>query len=620
MHTAAGKPTQPSCWPLSWNRRLTDATWALGFLSLLFTGPAIQAADAEEEDIAPVATETIAPLAVEAQELQDLSGLSVPIGPRSTLDPQLYAELKAAAAVDPNAEIPDALVPLVFPTKGKATGELEARQSTELLSLTAAASTLRSFAGLDYGTSGNAPPRIPRPDTIVGKSSTRVLEGTNSALRLSSPTGAGPTGPIPITKSLNDFFGANAMSEGILFDPRVVYDRLGPNQRFFVVALQRDEGPNGNTASIYLAVSRSANPDDLNRETPSSPGSWCVYKINSVRDLNPGPATWADFPMVGVGADAFLISNDQFTFDQDQTQGVDYDYKYGILRVIRKDLITNNASGACPAASSSIFVLTTQLAGTAGTDLSMGHVQPAQHYTAPSPFSNVTNPVYMVSTVVPPSATYRVWRIKNVASGSPFLNVRNITAQTQYLMPVDARQPSGGVALLDTNDARVMQVSGVGDVLWATHTTSCSQPPPAPFNKACIRVVRLLAGDSGGTITASIQQDLTFASPGSDTDLSYYMPGLAVNAGSHAALVFLFSSPMLYQGSSWTIKFPADLFFTPGFVLAEGKCARISSGVGDFLGAQTNPNDLVSFWLAGEAAAPSSAGCTWRTQIVQVTP
>ena len=288
--------------------------------------------------------------------------------------------------------------------------------------------------------------------------------------------------------------------------------------------------------------------------------------------------------------------------------------------MIRKDLVTNNAT-SCPAFSSSIFLLPIQLTGTVGGNLSMGHVHPAVHYTLPSSFATTTNPVYMVSTVVPPSSTYKVWRVKNAATGNPTVSVLSLSAGNVYEMPTGARQPTGGVAVLDINDARIMQVTAVGDTLWATHQTVCDQPDEvSPFNKPCVRAMRFSVGETNNSMTAAIQHDVTFASPEFSADLAYYMPGIAVNSSQQTAISFLASSPIMYQSAAWTLKYSLDQVYAAATVFAAGSCARSKPKVGDYVGAHTNPNDLVSFWLAGEAAALSGQGCNWRTQVIQVTP
>lgn len=100
------------------------------------------------------------------------------------------------------------------------------------------ASVPTSFVGLNQVNAGGFIP----PDTIVGKSNTRVLEAVNVSLRLFTTTGG-----VLATKTLNNFFGTST-SQGILFDPKVYFDRNATNRRFYVVALQQT-GTNDATGS-----------------------------------------------------------------------------------------------------------------------------------------------------------------------------------------------------------------------------------------------------------------------------------------------------------------------------------------------------------------------------------
>ncbi len=470
----------------------------------------------------------------------------------------------------------------------------------------AAQTVTQSFAGLNYDTAKGADNVFRPPDTILGANGTHVIHATNSAIRLSTTTGT-----TLATTSLNTFFGSSVATEKVLFDPRVVYDRLGPNQRFWVVSLQRNQDVQPPTASIYLAVSRSASPTNF---TTGTNGSWCTYKINSVRD---GGTTWADFPMVGLGADAFLISNDQFTFPP-------YDYRYAILRVLNKAIATNNAA-ACPALSS-FLVLTQQLAGTdlptVNPNQRNGHVQPAVHYTAPSSFPGVSNPAYMFSAVAPTSSTYRVWRVRNVSAGSPTVDVLNITG-SQYQDATLAKQLGGG--FLDINDSRIMQVAATGDRLWAVHTVGRDQTGQSSIKKPVVRAMAVFVGSSGTTLTAFFQQIVELASADEEVDLGYYMPGIAVNAANQIVVPFLTSGPSRYLSAGWAFKNFIEPFFLVQAMLPAntfGTCTRPGSRdkVGDFVGAQTEPG-LTRFWLAAERAVPDATGvCAWTTHIVEVTP
>ncbi len=571
------------------NRRLAGAAWRWAAVVLVSGAaglPALHAAKPVQE-IKPVGVELVEPMAEDAPDYDRVPALPQEEGPESTIDPELYRELKRRAGRDPFAQRPDVTVPLVKETLTKATIN-------------------RSFAGLDYATSAGSDGVFWQPDTTLGKGGSQVIEATNHAIRLMTSAGTAVA-----TKSLNTFFSSDPSVESVLFDPRVVYDRLGPQTRYFVVSLQRNN--TAQTASIYLAVSRSSAPADL------EPASWCRYKINSVRVEANGTPTWADYPMVGVGADAFLISNDQYTFNPPG-----YSYKYAVLRVINKSVLANNAIN-CPQYSATIFHPATALVGTTGPNQENGHVQPAVHYTLPTSFSTRVNPVYMVSTVlapsfIQPSYTYRVWRVSNAAGGNPRVDVLNLQAGIGYSTPQDAKQPGSGV-LLKTKDNRVMQVAGMGDTLWAAHVTNCRTKVGSDYYyKACIRFLQFFVADIGGTLSAIFQQDVTFASLDQETELSFFMPGIAVNNAGHAGIVFLASSPSLYLSAAWTTKYVGDSLFAPATVFAAGSCTKPVSQVGDYMGAQTNPNDLVSFWFAGENAAISGGSCSWKTQIIQVTP
>ncbi|MGH9362887.1 MAG: hypothetical protein ACRD2T_13315, partial [Thermoanaerobaculia bacterium] len=484
----------------------------------------------------------------------------------------------------------------------------------------AAQTVTQSFAGLDFDTAKGADGIFRPPDTILGANGTHVLHATNSAIRLYTTSGT-----IVTTTNLNAFFGSNISTEKALFDPRVVYDRLGPNQRFWVVALQRNENVQPQTASIYLAISRAASPTNLD------PGSWCTYKIDSVlTEQSDGKKTWADFPMVGVGSDAFLISNDQFTFPPEAK------YRHAVVRVINKPVATNNAPPLnCPLLSS-FLALTQELAGTRDTsqmpNQRKGHVQPTVHYTAPSSFPGVSNPAYMVSAVVPPSSTYRVWRVRNTTAGGPIVDSINLTASVYDDEPT-AKQPSPSF-LLDINDSRIMQVAATGDRLWAVQTVRCDyiyEGDGSQRRKPCIRVLAIFVGSSGTTLTAFLQQELTLASWDSEFDLGYFMPSIAVNGSGQTAVVFLTSGPTRKLSAAWTVKNLVDAVYAAPtlFPFGEGTCKRSSSRakVGDYVGAQTEPVGLSSFWLAGERTVCDGGGpecadsvCGWATQIVRVAP
>jgi len=515
----------------------------LAFLIGLAGSPAAQGAPPPQgSTLEPIGVETVDSMPDDAIDYDGVAAAPQEEGPESTIDPELYRELKRRAGHDPHAQRPDVTIPLVFEPVTRA-------------------AVNRSFSGLDYNASAGSDGLFRPPDTILGKGGSQVIEATNSAIRLLTAAGA-----TTATKSLNTFFSADPAVESVLFDPRVVYDRLGPQTRYFVVSLQRND--TAKTASIYLAVSRSSAPADL------EPANWCRYKLNSVRAATDGDGiTWADYPMVGVGADAFLISNDQFSF-----KAPGFNYKYAILRVINKTALTNNAT-ACPQYSAAIFLPEQALSGTGGPRDANGHVQPAIHYTLPSSFPDRANPVYMVSTVYSPVPslavdTYRVWRVSNTATGNPLVQVLDLHSGKTYTFPPKAKQPEGGISL-STKDNRIMQVVGMGDTLWTVHATNCrTDVGSSSFYKACIRFLQLFVWDAAKAPQAQFQQDVTFASLDQDVELSYFMPGIAVSNAGHAGIVFLASSPSIYLSAAWTTKYVGDAIFPAATVFSPGSCVR----------------------------------------------
>jgi hypothetical protein len=452
------------------------------------------------------------------------------------------------------------------------------------------ASVATSFVGLDRpGAANNGSAFFP-PDTIVAKSSTRVLEGVNSALRLFTTTGG-----ILATQDLNSFFGAST-DQGLLFDPKVYFDRNATNRRFYIVALQQTgTSDESGFSRIWLAVSRSSDPADLT-------SSWCRYAIGGRRNTGTSLSSWADYPGLGVGADKLVISANQFTFAPPGQES----FTFAIIRVLNKLTAANNASGDCP----TIPLFTFQPSNTIG-DGGAFTLQPAQHYSSPSSFSGTSNPAYLVNTLFGSSTSYRVWRVRNI--DPPTLQgPTSVSGNFMYDLPPDADQPNSST-LLDTGDVRVTQVAGLGNAISGVHGTVCNFTGGTP-NEACVRYVRIVVGQSStGNLTASINDQLTFGF--GDGSFSFF-PGVAVNNSGQAALDYHWSASSQFLSSVVTLRTTLASFF-----INSGTCAQtLSDRTGDYIGAQTDPSDFTSFWLAGERATTISDSCQWETQIIKLVP
>lgn len=446
------------------------------------------------------------------------------------------------------------------------------------------------FLGIPYN--GATP-----PDTTLGKSPQRILTAVNNQISLYDNAGT-----LLQNKSLQSFFFGLAESFPP-FDPRVLYDRLGPNSRFYVLASQYRAVPTP-ASFIHLAVSRSPNPTNLEAT------GWCIYGLSTLSDFATIHKTYADYPMMGVGADTLTVSANFMTITGSA-------FTYAILRSFDKLGLSSNAA-ACPIATAQLF-----RPATMSGDLSKISLQPVTHYTAPSSFAGTTNPAYLVNTKYPSGNFYRVWRVRNILSGAAPGNLQSVDVSTpDYFNPPEAAQPGSASTdvYLRTGDSRVISAAGLGDAVWLSHTVLCNSGGDPP--ESCIKVARLsFSQAAAGLPSALVTQQTTF---GGGANVFYYMPGIAVNQNERTVVPFLYSSTTTPLSSAWTLKNLATTAYPAATAFTSGSCSRAGDGTqprtGDYVGAQTD-HGLLSFWIGAEHAvvSPPAAGvCTWRTALRDV--
>lgn len=453
-----------------------------------------------------------------------------------------------------------------------------------------------SFVGLDRPSAASGGFVFFPPDTNVAKGPSKVLEVVNSAARLFATNGS-----VLATMDLNTFFSypVDGDPERILFDPKIFYDRNAANPRFYLVALNAETTLFRQQSRIYLAVSRSNDPADL------SAANWCRYFINAKRNKRkPSKTSWADYPGLGVGPDALVITANQFTFQSSS-------FTYAIIRALNKSTLSNNAGG-CPGLPK---VFTWQPASGKG-DGTIFTLQPVQSYTSPSSFAGTTNPAYVISTVYGTSAVYRVWRIRNIASGSPTLGGPvSLTGAYTYGIAPDAAQ-AGTSLLLSTGDNRMVSAAGIGDALYGVHGTICNFTGGTPA-ESCARYVRITVGQDALGLTAALSQEITF---GGGDAVFYFWPGIAVNLSQQIVAVFQRSAADAYLSAWRAGKNLADLAFEAPVAITDGTCSQtLTNRTGDYVGAQTDPAGT-TVWVAGERATIIGGACVWQTWIQQLTP
>lgn len=456
---------------------------------------------------------------------------------------------------------------------------------------------LASFAGLDHAAIDAPGTRSFPPDPSLAVGPNRLLEGTNKGLRLSARQGAAaaPLASLPLAA----FFAAPA-DAGQLYDPKVLFDLDPEGQRFWVVAAQTDH--ERRTSSLYLAYSKGPSPANFNRR------HWCRYRFEGAYlgpDPQPGEAApaWADYPNLGAGAGAVVMTSNHFRFG-------DNVFAHALVRAIDKASVRRN----CGPLRSWVF----QPAAAFG-DRGVITLQPVRQTTRPASFPGVRKPVYLINTLRPPAAAYRVWRLANVEAGAPTLERVDVPAP-RYDVPLAAPQ-LGSRLLLDTGDTRLLTAVGVGNTLWTAHSTLCDAGDGVP--ESCARIARLQVGKGpdGRVLAARLTETLTIGGRAGDDGVHYWMPTVAADRHRRIAIAFLASSAETNLGTLWAWKTPEAATIGPLRRLAEGNCGRASSTrAGDFLGAQVDPVDLATFWLDGERAWRQGRFCAWQTWIARVDP
>lgn len=528
--------------------------------------------------------EVLQPLSdgVAPPEVEPLPGAlqSVEVGQPASVDAATYASEKQAAVTEPapmGAQIAD-----VSQVAGRS-GPL--------------ASIATNFPGLNRLTSQNNGFIFNPPDTTMGKSPSRVLEATNSALRLTTTTGVQLA-----ALNLNTFFPAGGAASGLLFDPKVLFDRLSATPRFWVVALQKRGDNDLNAANdfsrIWIAVARSVDPNSL------AAAGWCRYALDAIRNNGTALKSWADFPQIGFGRDAFLLADNQFQFTPPRP------FTFAIVRAFRKLVAENNAA-SCP----SIPFFTFQPSGAAG-NFDIFAIQPAHAQTTPSSFAGTTNPAYALSTRRGSSNVYHVWRVRNVG-GAPTIS-QVVLANKAYGIPPSSPQ-LGSAVLLDTGDNRVLAASGIGNQFQGIFTTICNFTAGTP-NESCTLAPRVSVGQNiFGLLTASIIEN-PFV--GFGNNIFAHHPSIALNLALKAGASWLRSGAALRLSSLALLHQPLGGWGAVS-VYAPGTCSyTATSRTGDYSGAQTDPSNLNTFWLAGEQATVVAglAGCNWATRITQLVP
>lgn len=422
------------------------------------------------------------------------------------------------------------------------------------------------------------------PDTQGDVGPTQYLLCINGRIRTIAKSNGLADGNLDSTS--DSFFNSvrNGAGTG---DPRVRYDRL--TQRWFVMVF--------NTASsnnrILIAVSSGP--------VISSAASFTFFffQHNTVSPAGDNGA-FADFPTMGVDANALYIGVNLFTFSYIGSTGF----------VVRKSSIT----GAGPIVVSAFRNLVPNGTGEGPyTPQGVDNTDPAATEGYFLGISNTT-------------AGRLVFRRVSNPGGTPTLSTDiNLTVPTTA-SPILAPAQGSSIAINTVddrlNEARIHrdQISGVTS-LWTAHNIQVNSSGVGSTSGGRNGARWYQIGNLTGTPTL-IQSGTVFDSATSNPR-SFYFPAVAMSGQGHAAIAYSFSAANTFVGAATNGRLRTDATGTmqSQTIIQNGLASyQRSDGSrnrwGDYSHTSVDPNDDMTMWTVQEYA--DSPANTWAIRLTRL--
>jgi hypothetical protein len=370
--------------------------------------------------------------------------------------------------------------------------------------------------------------------------------------------------------AVGSFFAAQSPVNG-LFDPRVMYDQY--NSRFVVVALEQRDTAYGdpvNSSRVLVAVSDDSDPN----------GTWFTTAINSNIVIS-GTARWADFPQVGIDANAIFISGNMFG------------YGFGSYAGSRLWIVNKTGLYSGGAVTQNVY----DPATLSGISTGAFSLQPTHMYgTTPgstgtflinSSFTSGANELLSIIRVDNPTAaptfTNQYVNLGDVDNGASVYNVPQ----------------SGTATTVAGGDRRLMDAVWRNNSLYTVNTISPGSGTDA--NTATVRWHRVNTTNLGA---------LTLADSGivSGEDIAAgtrtFYPSISVDQNNNVGIGFSASGPSIFPGSYYTGRLSSDAAGTvqSSGVVAAGQAFYIrtfgggSNRWGDYSAIALDPADNSTFW------------------------
>ncbi|HLH54763.1 MAG TPA: hypothetical protein VKY92_14215 [Verrucomicrobiae bacterium] len=358
-------------------------------------------------------------------------------------------------------------------------------------------------------------------------------------------------------------------------DPRIFFDPA--SQRWFASQVDFDPSGTVNTNRFLLAVSATADPT----------GTWKALGILS----DPGGNNFADFPTLGMDAQAIYLGGDMFDSNS---------FPVGpTLLSIPKSSLT-----AAPPTTNGMTWL-----GILNYDVRGDILQPAicldgsdQGTVLSTSGVGVDNSGNIITNNS--LVSFRIQNVTGVQKAT--LTAPSVLTVQPYTAPLDPTQPDNSSNLSD-NDSRFSAcVYEVGGVLYAVHGTQVG-------NRAALRWYRIDASSHAILETGTV----------ADPVLDLFFPSIAANPagtvviGYNASSISTFVSSFALVGNTvgGVTTFGQPLLLKSGVASYQNTDSSGSSRWGDYSATCVDPSDPNVFWTIQEF--PSSAS-RWSTQVTQL--
>jgi len=392
------------------------------------------------------------------------------------------------------------------------------------------------------------------PDVQVAAGPNHIVEMVNLEGEIFSKQGF-----VLKTFALASFFSTNSS----LSDPKVLYD--ASSGRWFASIVTTN-------LPYQVLVAASASNDPM--------GMWSIYALSPVSGIFP------DQPILGVNDDKVVLSVNDFN------STIMIGAQYWVLN--KGEMM----AGLSPIDSAPFGPFATQAS-----------VHPVQSLSS-------TTTEYMVSTggeTVNMTKTVNLFSITGTPPNKVTVSSPLSITVSAFPKPIGGAQP-GTIALVDTNDKRVLDAKWFQGKLWFGLNTACT-PTGDAQQRGCIKLAEINTG------TSTLLQDFNFSISGQ----YLFYPSLQLDGLGDLDLLYGFSSSTLYPSLAVTGQLTTDAPNTlaPPKVLRSGSTFDSSARYGDYFGAAIDPSDSSLAWVAGEYHTVNTGGCLqgscWSTFVGSIS-